>query len=109
MFNNQEVKVYHALATDDSLQIFIKDPSPIFRVGDIVKAGHFDMKNPEGVMPDSVVEFQGKVFLYLSVYDNTFLAHREAVAVFPGSLQDLFTGLPPTPTPTSTMPPTVRR
>ena len=105
--NSQEAEVFHALATDDSLRRFIKDPSPILRVGDIVKAGHFDMKNPEGVMPDSVVEFQGKVFLYLSVYDNTFLAHREAVAVFPGSLQDLFTGLPPTPTPTSTTTPTV--
>lgn len=83
--------IYHALP-DTNKYNYNKDTNAVLLLDDMVAVGGPWQAAPDVLADTSVVEFNGKTFLYVSVADNTNFVHKLGVAIFPGSVNQLFGG-----------------
>jgi hypothetical protein len=96
--------IYHALATDNTLKHYYLDLRPTVRLGDVTSTATIDEPTPDSLADDCLVEFNGQVFMYFTIADNTAFIHRLGVAVYPHTMSELFGGAAPTPTPSASHP-----
>lgn len=91
--------IYHAAASDNTLTYFHADQTPVVDSYTVTNAANYGEAACNGLTDVSVIEFNGKVFMYFTVFDNTNSIHRLGVATFNGTMSSLFTNTTPTPGP----------
>jgi len=84
--------LYHALAQDNNLSYFNIDQTSILTYAAVAAAGG-GLATPDGLTNPSLVEFNGKVFMYYSVFSNTISQHKIGLAVYNGNMPQLFQAL----------------
>lgn len=90
ILRNGYTNVYHAKATDATLQTWMVDENAVETLASVTTTASIPEPAPNGIGDTSLVEFKGKVFLYYTIYDNTNLIHRLGVSTFNGTMANLF-------------------